>query len=170
MQHFGVLTQPATDSIDLAVIREAGTEFASYLDTESAAPFMTGLRGALDAPIHETQVLNTALALSNVVALLTISLSEDETTASDLLTGSIARSANAAFPELLETPEPELAARSLVCRVFGTANAADLPNAVDGPVLVAIAAYGDAAIMLADDVGLPRPVLASAIGQAAAQM
>lgn len=172
MQHFTPLALPAPTSIDLTTVRHAGGEFASYIDSESAAPFMTALRGALEAPMHDTQVLNTAVALSNVVALLALSLAQDEAGASELVTGSIARSACAAFPELVPSGDDHLgaSAEAFVCRVFGTVSSADLPDTLDGRTLAAIAAYGDAGMMIADQVGLPRPVLASAIGQAAAQM
>ena len=72
MQHFTPLAVPAEQSVDPVVVRYAGGEFASYIDTDSAAPFMTGLRAALEAPLHSSQVLNTAIAFSNVVALLAL--------------------------------------------------------------------------------------------------
>lgn len=170
--HFSPLAAPATESIDPLTIRYVGGEFASYLDTDSAAPFMTGLRAALEAPLHNSQVLNAALALSNVVALLSLSLAQDEAEAGQLVTGSIRRSAEAAFPELVPASDPEVtsAAEALICRVFGAITTAELPDSLDGRTLAAIAAYGDAAILLADQVGLPRPVLASAIAQAVSNM
>lgn len=172
MQHFVPLSQPASSSIDSETVRYAGGEFASYIDSDSAAPFMTGLRSALEAPLHKTQVLNAAVALSNVVALLALSLAEDESTASDLVRGSIARSATVAFPEIVPADDEAMTAsvEAMVCRVFGTVTAEDLPDALDGRTLAGIAAFGDAGIMLADEVGMPRPVLAAAIGQAAAKM
>ncbi len=172
MQHFAPLSQPAESSIDVDVVRYAGAEFASYVDSDSSAPFMTGLRGALEAPLHRTQVLNTAVALSNVVALLALALTEQGGQASDLVTGSMARFASTTFPDLVPADDAAVgaAAEALVCRVFGTVTSADLPDALDGRTLAAIAAYGDAGIMLADEVGLPRPVLALAIGQAAREM
>lgn len=172
MQHFAPLAEPASDSVDPLVVRYAGGEFASYIDTESAAPFMTGLRAALEAPMHPSQVLNTALALSNAVALVALSLAEAESEASDLVRGPIARSASAAFPELVPAQDSELAgaAEAFICRVFGTVERDQLPDELDGRTLAAIAAYGDASILLADQVGLPRAVLGSAVSQAAASM
>ncbi|MEI6624347.1 MAG: hypothetical protein WCP28_20845, partial [Actinomycetes bacterium] len=61
-------------------------------------------------------------------------------------------------------------ARALVCRVFGGVGPEQLPVELDGHTLVAIAALGDAGIMISDRVGLPRPVLAAAIGRAATEM
>lgn len=170
--HFSPLAAETTQTIDPLTIRYAGGQFASYLDSESSAPFMTGLRAALETPLHKTQVLNTALALSNVVALLALSLAQNEDEASQLVSGSIKRSAQAAFPELVPASAPDVseAAEAMVCRVFGTITTTELPDALDGRTLAAIAAYGDAAILLADQVGLPRPVLASAISQAVANM
>lgn len=172
MHHFEPLARPAETSIDPMVVQYAGNEFASYIDSDNAAPFMTGLRGALEAPLHATQVLNTAVALSNVVALLALSIAQDEEKATELVMGTFARSASAAFPELVPPDEKEVgaSAEAFVCRVFGTVTIEDLPDSLDGRTLAAIAAYGDAGIMIADDVGLPRPVLASAIGQAASTM
>jgi hypothetical protein len=172
VQHFSPLAQPAEQSLDTEIVRYVGNEFATYIDSDSAAPFMTGLRGALEAPLHNTQVLNTAVALSNVVALLALSLSRDESTASDLVTGSMAQSAGKVFPELVPANDAGVSAsaEALVCRVFGTVTLAELPDSLDGRTLAAIAAYGDAGIMLADEVGLPRPALATAIGQAASHM
>lgn len=172
MEHFSPLAIPAENSVDPVVVRYVGGEFASYIDSDSAAPFMTALRAALESPLHGSQVLNTAIALSNVVALLALSLAQDESDAVDLVGGSIRRSAEAAFPELVPRDDPQLvnSAQALVCRVFGTVTSDELPDALDGRTLAAIAALGDAAILLADQVGLPRPVLASAIGQAAATM
>ena len=170
--HFSPLATPATDSIDPLTIRYVGGEFASYLDTDSAAPFMTGLRAALEAPLDKTQVLNTALALSNVVALLVLSLAQNESEASQFVASTVRRSAAAAFPELVPADDPEVtnAAEALISRVFGSVTTAQLPDSLDGRTLAAIAAYGDAAILLADQVGLPRPVLASAISQAVSNM
>lgn len=172
MQHFSPLAIATEESVDPIVVRYVGGEFASYIDSDSAAPFMTGLRAALESPLHSSQVLNTAIALSNVVALVALSLAQDESEAVDLVHGSIRRSASVAFPELVPEDDPELvdAAEAFVCRVFGTVTRDQLPDAVDGRTLAAIAALGDAAILLADQIGLPRPVLATAIGQAAATM
>ncbi len=170
--HFVPLAEETKSSIDDEVVRYVGGEFASYLDSESSAPFMTGLRGALEAPMHNTQILNTAIALSNVAALLALSIAQDEPKAAELVTGSMARSAAAAYPDLVPADDPAVieAAQALICRVFGTVTADELPDALDGRTLAAIAAYGDAGVMIADEVGLPRPLLAAAIGQAAAQM
>lgn len=172
MPQFVPLTQPARSSIDSEVVRHVGGEFASYIDSDSGAPFMAGLRDALEAPFDPTQVLNTAIALSNVVALLALSLAEEESQASPLVNGSIARSASLAFPELYPASKPQLQeqACALVCRVFGGVSAGALPDELDGQTLVAIAALGDAGILISDRLGMPRPVLAAAIGQAAAKM
>ncbi len=171
MGSFAVLSVPAESSIDVSVVRQVGGEFASYIDSESAAPFMTALRSALEAPMHNSQVLNTAIALSNVVGLLALALAEDESEATVLIEGTIARSAGVAFPELLPADDRALTsgAQAMVCRVFGSTKDHGLPDALDGRTLAAIAAYGDAGMMIADDIGLPRPVLAAAIGQAVAQ-
>lgn len=172
MHHFTPLAIPAESSVDPIVIRYVGGEFASYIDSDSAAPFMTGLRAALEAPLHSSQVLNTAVALSNVVALLALSLAQGEDEAAELVRGSIRRSASGAFPELVPESDTVLVdgAEAMICRVFGSVTRDELPDELDGRTLAAIAALGDAGILLADQVGLPRPALAGAIGQAAATM
>ena len=91
-------SDPAEDSVDPVVVRYVGGEFASYIDTDSAAPF-AGRIALLHwrRRSHNSQVLNTAIALSNVVALLALSLAQDESEV-DLVAGSIRRSAAVAFP------------------------------------------------------------------------
>jgi hypothetical protein len=172
VQHFSPLALEAKDSIDPSVVRYAGGEFASYIDSDSAAPFMTGLHAALEAPLHSSQVLNAGVALSNVVALVALSLAQSEEEAVELVKGSIRRTVTTTFPELVPPDDNALtaAAEAMILRVFGNVTSEELPDAIDGRTLAAIAAYGDAAILLADQVGLPRPVLAAAIGQAAATM
>ncbi|MEI8082697.1 MAG: hypothetical protein WCI74_12715, partial [Actinomycetes bacterium] len=169
---FFPLTQPAAESIDLRVVRQAGGEFATYIDSDSDSPFIVAVRGALEAPLDVSQILNASIALANVVALLALSLARDESEVPELINGSLSRSAAVAFPELYPAGEPQTRAqaRALVCRVFGGARPEELPVELDGHTLVAIAALGDAGIMMSDRVGLPRPVLAAAIGQAAEAM
>ena len=169
---FVQLAQPARTSIDYEVVRAAGGEFAAYIDSDSDSPFIVAVRGVLEAPLDVSQILNATIALSNVVALLALSLARDESEVPELINGSMARSAGAAFPELYPVGEPEVRdqARALVCRVFGGVGPEQLPVELDGHTLVAIAALGDAGIMISDRVGLPRPVLAAAIGRAATEM
>ncbi len=169
---FALVTQPSDESLDTQTVRDLGEEFAQLIDSDNSAPFMTGLRVVLEAPIHSTQVLNTAVALSNVVALLVLSLSQDEQQASELVDTTIVRSAHAAFTDLVPSLDDPavVAAQALICRVYKTVSAEELPDKVDGRTLAAIAAFGDASTLIADDVGLPRTVLAAAIGQAARVM
>ncbi len=54
--------------------------------------------------------------------------------------------------------------------MYGTVDSSDFPDEVPGDQLVALAAYGDAAVVLADRVGLPRNVLGPAVSSAAAKM
>ena len=136
MQHFTPLAVPAEQSVDPVVVRYAGGEFASYIDTDSAAPFMTGLRAALEAPLHSSQVLNTAIALSNVVALLALSLAQDESEAVDLVNGSIRRSATVAFPELVpeSTKTSSTVLRHWCAECLGQSRATNCPmHLTDAP-------------------------------------
>lgn len=166
---FQVLSTPTEATIDRELIQQLGGEFANYIDSDSSAPFMTALRGVLELPVHDTQILNVSLALSNVVALLGMTLAEGEEGAAELVRGKIADTAFQAFPELLAvSPTAKQTAESLICRAYGQSDGT--PEVVDGPSLAVIAAYGDTAIMMSDELGLPRPVLAAAIGQAAREM
>lgn len=163
------LGQPSVDTIDRELIQQAGGEFARYIDTDSSAPFMAALRGVLELPVHESQILNAGLSLSNVVALLGMALGEGEEGAAELVRGTIADTAFQAFPELIAVnPEAKTHAEALICRVYGQSEG--LPESIDGATLAVIAAYGDTAVMMADEIGLPRPVLAAAISQAALEM
>ena len=164
-----VLAQPTPHTIDRELIQQLGGEFARYIDSDSSAPFMSALRGVLELPVHDTQILNVGLALSNVAALLGMTLAEGEEGAAELVRGKIADTAFQAFPELLAVnPLAKQTAESLICRVYGQSEG--MPEVVDGPSLAVIAAYGDTAVMLTDEIGLPRPVLAAATGQAAREM
>lgn len=166
---FQVLAQPATDSIDRELIKQLGGEFAYYIDSDSSAPFMSALRGVLELPVHDSQILNVGLAMSNVVALLGMTLAEGEDGAGELVRGQIADTAFQAFPELLAVnPLAKQTAEALICRVYGQSEG--MPEVVDGPSLAVISAYGDTAVMMTDELGLPRPVIAAAIGQAAREM
>lgn len=164
-----VLAHPSTDTIDRELIQQLGGEFAYYIDSDSSAPFMSALRGVLELPVHESQILNVGLALSNVVALLGMTLAEGEAGAAALVRGQIADTAFQSFPELLAVnPLAKQNAEALICRVFGQSEG--MPEVVDGPSLALISAYGDTAIMLIDELGLPRPIVAAAVGQAAREM
>lgn len=162
------------ERIDAGTISEVGLEIARYLDDgEDSAPLHRALQDILDAPMHPDQLLNCALALSNVVALLVLTLGQDEAAATELVNGVVGRAAQDSIPQAFPNGADDDAhtqARALICRVYGTVEAADMPAHLDGTSLAALAAYGDAAVVLADRIGLPRSVLAPAVEQAIEQM
>lgn len=154
-------------------IREVGSVFASYVDSDRQAPLHDALADLIAEPMSPDQLLNCVVALSNVDALVILTLGQDDETAAGMARGVIARSADAStsgvFPEGLADPL-HLDAQAFICRVFGLVGDDDLPTAVDGRLLVALAAYGDASVVLADRLGIPRAVLGPALSNAAARM
>lgn len=171
-QPFEVATE-AGERIELDTIRDVGVAIADYLDSDEAAPLHHALRDLLDAPMHPEQLLNCAVAMSNVVALLVLTLGQDEQSASDLIGGVVGRAAHDSVPDVFPGGPDDPAHRqvqALVRRVYGTAEATDMPGQIDGRTLAALAAYGDAAVVLADRVGLPRSVLGPAVQEAVADM
>ncbi len=168
---FAVVAEPGLP-LDEPTIRAVGETFASYVDDTHAAPFHAALADLLAEPMDPSQLLNAVVALANVAALIGLTLGQDDATASDLVNGVIAKAANDSFPEVFTGPDDAKHgyARALICRVYGTADGQELPDEVSGELLVALAAYADAAMVLSDRVGLPREVVGPALGEAAAGM
>lgn len=154
------------------VVREVGSVFGSYIETESPAPFHDALADLLGEPMDPTQLLNAVVGLSNVVGLLILTLGQDEESADELARSVIAKAASASVRGVFEGPEDPAhePTQAWIRRVYGTVDPADFPDEVPGDLLVALAAYGDAALVLADRVGLPRNVLGPAVSSAAAKM
>ncbi len=161
-----------TDRLDPSVIATTAGSLALFIDSDSSCPVTIGLRTVLEAPLHPSQVLNTAIALANVAGLVALSLSRDEQTAPDLVEGSIARTAAELHPEITNGADGDLSrpVHALINRLFDTASADDVPDEIDGPLLAALASYADAGVLIADQVGIPREVLAVAVSQAAADL
>lgn len=172
MGAFEVVSVPGP-RLDPATVREAASVFASYVDTERQAPLHDAVADLVAEPMAPGQLLNCIVALSNVVGLLVLTLGQDEESATTLARGVIARSADAStegvFPGGPADPLHEQA-QAFICRVFGTTEADQMPTELSGALLVALAAYGDAAVVLADRLGIPRSVLGPALTSAAAQM
>lgn len=154
-------------------IREVGSAFASYVDSDRQAPFHDALADLIAEPMSPDQLLNCVVGLSNVDALVILTLGGDDDKAAGLARGVIARSANASTEGVFvegETDPLHQQAQAFICRVFGTVSEPELPSEVDGRLLVALAAYGDASVVLADRLGIPRSVLGPALAEAAARM
>jgi hypothetical protein len=146
------------DRLDQAVFREVGSVVASYIARADAQPVAVALRDALDEPPHPTQILNLAVGLANVVALLALSVTQQEEAAADVVRGTLR------FGNGGEDPDAEM----LILRVLDPSGAA--PQAITGETLVALANYADMAVRLTDRLGIPRETLASAVAAAAARM
>lgn len=157
--------------LDPATIREVAAAFAAYVDSERQAPMHDALADLVAEPMAPGQLLNCVVGVSNVVALLVLTHAQEESAAAELTRGLVARSAGASAPDVFAGPGAEQLhadAQAFICRAFGEAD--DLPSEVDGRLLVALAAYGDAAVVLADRVGIPRSVLGPALTDAAGAM
>jgi hypothetical protein len=172
MGAFEVVAAPGP-RLDPETIREVGSVFGSYVDSDRQAPMHDGLADLIAEPMVPEQLLNSVVGLANVDALVILTLGQNDEAATGLARGVIARSADASsegvFPEGLSDPL-HAQAQAFICRVFGSLGEEELPTEVDGRLLVALAAYGDAAVVLADRLGIPRSVLGPALSDAAARM
>lgn len=169
--NFSAVAAPG-ERLDPATIRDLGSVFASYVDKDRSAPMHDAVSDLVAEPMVPEQLLNSVVGLANVVALLILTLGQDEDAATELATGIIARAAGESTSGIFSGPDDPLHSQvqAWICRVYGTAPAEDFPVDVAGLVLVGLAAYGDAAVVLADRVGIPRDVLGPALTQAAAKM
>ncbi len=149
-----------------------GSAFGSYIDSASTAPFHEALSDLLAEPMDPSQLLNAVTGLANVVGLLILTLGQDEESADELTRTVIANAATASVRGVFDGPEDPThePTQAWIRRVYGTVDSSDFPDEVPGDQLVALAAYGDAAVVLADRVGLPRNVLGPAVSSAAAKM
>ena len=172
MGAFEVVSEPGP-RLSGEIIREVGSVFGSYVDSDRQAPMHDALADLVAEPMWPDQLLNCVVGLANVTALVILTLGQTDEAAADLTRGVIARSAHASTEGVFEEgPEDplHLEAQAFILRVFGSLQDDDLPTEVDGRLLVALAAYGDAAVVLADRLGIPRSVLGPALSEAAARM
>lgn len=146
----------ATDErLDLATYREVGSVVGSYL-TEPASPVTAALHDALEEPVDPSQVLNTAVGFANAVALVALSVTQDEAAAADVVRNTLRLGNGEADPD----------AEILILRILEPGDEA--PEQITGRTLVAIANYGDMAVRLTDQLNIPRDTLAQAVSSAAA--
>lgn len=172
MGAFEVLSEPGP-RLSGETIREVGSVFGSYVDSDRQAPMHDALADLVAEPMSPDQLLNAVVGLANVTSLVVLTLGQTDEAAADLTRGVVARSAHAStegvFPQGPDDPL-HAEAQAFILRVFGAIDDEDLPTEVDGRLLVALAAYGDAAVVLADRLGIPRSVLGPALSEAAARM
>lgn len=168
---FAAVAEPG-GRLDPGTIGLVAQAAAGYVDSDRQAPLHDALADLLAEPMASEQLLNSALGFADVVALLGITLGRDEAGADELVRGIVARSAGESTSGVFEGPEDPLhaTAQALICRAYGTTAADAVPQAIEGRVLVALAAYGDASVVLADRLGIPRSVLGPALVAAAADM
>ncbi len=157
MGNFEVVAQPTEHRLDLGTYREVGSVVGSYV-VEPTSPITAALRDALDEPLDPSQVLNTAVGFANAVALLALSVTQDEAAAADVVRDTL-RLGNGG-----EDPDAE----TLILRILTPQDHA--PDQISGQTLVAIARYGDMAVRLTDQLRIARETLAQAVSAAAARV
>lgn len=155
MGNFEVVAMATDERLDLATYREVGSVVGSYL-TEPASPVTAALHDALEEPVDPSQVLNTAVGFANAVALVALSVTQDEAAAADVVRNTLRLGNGEADPD----------AEILILRILEPGDEA--PEQITGRTLVAIANYGDMAVRLTDQLNIPRDTLAQAVSSAAA--
>lgn len=157
MGNFAVVATATDERLDLATYREVGSVVGSYLTTHTL-PVAAALRDALDEPLDPSQVLNTAVGFANAVALIALSVTQDEEAAADVVRKTLR----------LGNGGQDVGAELLVLRILTPQDSA--PSEITGDTLIAIANYGDMAVRLTDQLSIPREALAQAVSAAAARV
>lgn len=155
MGNFEVVAVATNERLDLATYREVGTIVGSYL-TEPSTPVTAALRDVLAEPLDPSQVLNTAVGFANAVALIALSVTQDEATAAEVVRNTLR----------MGNDGEDADAEVLILRLLEPSDRA--PEQITGQTLVALANYGDMAVRLTDQLGIPRQTLAQAVSAAAA--
>lgn len=158
MGNFEVIGAATADRLAGEVYREVGSVVGSYITDPVEAPFTTALKDALAEPVDPSQILNTAVGFANAVALVAISVTQDEESAARVVRDTL-RLGNG-----VEDPVAE----ALILRMLEPLG--QVPDELTGQTLVAIARYGDMGVRLTDHLGIPRQTLASAVSAAAARV
>lgn len=157
MGNFEVVSVATDDRLDLATYREVGSVVGSYL-TQAVSPVTQALRDAMAEPVEPSQVLNTAVGFANVVALLALSVTQEEGAAAEVVRKTLR----------LGNDGADANAEILILRILEPQEQA--PEQITGQTLVAIANYGDMAVRLTDQLNIPRESLAQAVSAAAARV
>jgi hypothetical protein len=108
--------------------------------------------------VDPSQILNTAIGFANAVALVAISVTQDEQAATRVVRETL-RLGNA-----VEDPVAE----ALILRMLEPLT--QVPDELTGQTLVAIAKYGDMGVRLTDQLNIARQSLAAAVSAAAAKL
>jgi hypothetical protein len=142
----------------VATYREVGSVVGSYVGEPAANPITTALRDALTEPLDTSQLLNTAVGFANAVALLALSVTQDEAAAARVVRETLRLGNNGQDAD----------AEVLILRILEPIDRA--PEQISGQTLTAIANYGDMAVRLTDQLDIPRETLAAAVSAAAAKV
>ena len=158
MGNFEVIAEPTRDRLDVATYREVGSVVGSYVGQSAANPITLALRDALAEPLDPSQLLNTAVGFSNAVALLALSVTQEQSAAARVVRETLSLGNGGQDPD----------AEVLILRILEPIDRA--PEQISGRMLTAIANYGDMAVRLTDQLEIPRETLASAVAAAAARV
>lgn len=158
MGNFEVIGAATADRLEPAVYREVGSVVGSYITEPVDAPFTTALKDALAEPVDPSQILNTAIGFANAVALVAISVTQDELAATRVVRDTLR----------LGNGTEDTVAEALILRMLEPL--AQVPDELTGRTLIAIAKYGDMGVRLTDQLRIPRQTLASAVSAAAARV
>ncbi|HQR79605.1 MAG TPA: hypothetical protein PLT68_05230 [Actinomycetota bacterium] len=158
MGNFEVIAVPTNDRLDIATYREVGTVVGSYIGQPVANPVTAALKDALSEPPDPSQLLNCAIGLANAVALLALSVTQDEADAARVVRETLRLGNDGEDPD----------AEALILRLLEPVDRA--PTQISGHTLLAIANYGDMAVRLTDRLNIPRETLSTAVSAAAAKV
>lgn len=156
--NFEVIAVPTSERLDLEVFREVGTVVGSYVAQSVGSPVTAALKDALAEPLDPSQILNTAIGFANAVALLALSVTQDEDAAARVVRDTLRLGNDGADRD----------AETLILRLLEPIDR--VPDQITGQTLAAIARYGDMAVKLTDQLNIPRDTLASAVSAAAAKV
>ena len=158
MGNFDVIAAATLDRLDPEVYREVGSIVGSYITEPVAAVFTAALKDVLAEPMDPSQLLNTAVGFANAVALVALSVTQDEQAAARVVRETLH----------LGTPVEDPVAQTLILRMLEPMQS--VPDELTGQTLIAIAHHGDMGVRLTDQLNIARQTLAAAVSAAAARV
>ncbi|HPE12952.1 MAG: hypothetical protein H6524_04890 [Actinobacteria bacterium] len=158
MGNFDVIAAATLDRLDPEVYREVGSIVGSYITEPVDAVFTAALKDVLAEPMDPSQLLNTAVGFANAVALVALSVTQDEQAAARVVRETLH----------LGTPVEDPVAQTLILRMLEPMQS--VPDELTGQTLIAIAHHGDMGVRLTDQLNIARQTLAAAVSAAAARV
>jgi hypothetical protein len=158
MGNFDVIAAATRDRLDPEVYREVGSIVGSYITEPVDAVFTAALKDVLAEPMDPSQLLNTAVGFANAVALVALSVTQDEQAAARVVRETLH----------LGTPVEDPVAQTLILRMLEPMQS--VPDELTGQTLIAIAHHGDMGVRLTDQLNIARQTLAAAVSAAAARV